>query len=124
MITSVGTLSKSRNRVLHLGLHHFNPPYQGKITRQRQDWERKPMVSPRIKGCRLKYERMGHKSTIGSFLSQVLLLQCLQVAQYISPQLEVKGRFREFLRLWKKKSQVIHYLMREKLQIFILEHIS
>ena len=28
MTKFVGTLSKWRNRVLHLGLHHFNPPYQ------------------------------------------------------------------------------------------------
>ena len=25
---SVGTSSRERNRVLHLGLHHFNPPSQ------------------------------------------------------------------------------------------------
>ena len=86
MTTSVGTSSKLINRVLRLGLHDFNPPYQGKLTRQRKAWEGALMAAPRTKGCRLKYERMGHQSTIMYFLSQVLLLQCFQVAQFIAPQ--------------------------------------
>ena len=49
------------------------PPLQSSISRQA--WERAPMAAPRIKGCRLKYVIMEHKSTIVSFLSLVLLLQ-------------------------------------------------
>ena len=37
---SAGTFSNQRNRVPHLGLHHFNPPYlNGKLTKQRKYWE-------------------------------------------------------------------------------------
>ena len=120
MKTFVGTSSKLRNQFLHLVLHHFNPPYQGKLTRQRQSWEREIMAAPMTKGCRLKYARMGHKSTIVSLLSKVLLFQCFQVAQYIAPQWEVKGWIRAFLGTWKAKSQVIHKWMRETLDIYFL----
>ena len=113
MKTSIGTSSKLRNWFLYLGLHHFNPPYQGNLTRKRKAWEREPMVSPRTKGCRLKYARMGHNYTKIYFLSPVLLLHYFQVAQYIAPQWEVKGWVRAFPGIWKAKSQVICYLMRK-----------
>ena len=38
--TFVSTFMNRRNRVLHLGLHHLNPPsLYRKITKKRKDWE-------------------------------------------------------------------------------------
>ena len=85
---------------------------------------RESMDAQRTKGCRLKYVRMGHKSTIMFFLSQVLLLKCFQVAQYIAPEWEVKDQVKAFPGIWKAKSQVIHCLMRENSKYLFFEYIS
>ena len=38
--TFVGTSANRRNQVLHLGLHHLNPPsIDRNITKKRQAWE-------------------------------------------------------------------------------------
>ena len=38
--TFVGKSANQRNRVPHLGLHHFNPPsLYSKLTRKRKAWE-------------------------------------------------------------------------------------
>ena len=40
MTTTVSTSTNRRNQVLHLGLHHLNPPsLDGKLKRQRKYWE-------------------------------------------------------------------------------------
>ena len=45
-----------RNRVPHLGLHHFKPPsLDSKLTRKRQAWEEHKVLQG-TKGCRLKYK--------------------------------------------------------------------
>ena len=46
--TSISTSSNPRNRVLHLGLHHFNPPYlNGNLTKKWKYWEKKNYVVQR-----------------------------------------------------------------------------
>ena len=48
---SAGTYSNLRNQVLHLGLHHFNPPsLNGKLTKQKKAWEEQHYVLQRDKG--------------------------------------------------------------------------
>ena len=48
--TSVGKSVNRRNRVPHLGLHHFNPlSLNSKLTRKRQAWE-EHKSAPRDKG--------------------------------------------------------------------------
>ena len=42
-------LVEMENRVLHLGLHHFNPPSQW------QAWEEQQCVLKWTKGCKLKH---------------------------------------------------------------------
>ena len=38
--TSVGTSVNQKNQVIHLGLHHLNPPsLDRKLTNKRQAWE-------------------------------------------------------------------------------------
>ena len=53
--TSVNTSTNRRNRVLHLGLHYFNPPsldckltIKGKLGKNKK-------CSKETKGCKLKY---------------------------------------------------------------------
>ena len=49
--TSVGTSSNPRNQVLHLGLHHFNPPsLNGNLTKQMKYWEEQHCLLRRDKG--------------------------------------------------------------------------
>ena len=53
--TSVGTSTNQRNRVLHLGLHHLNPPsLDSKLTRK-GNLEKNTKCSKGTKGCRLEY---------------------------------------------------------------------
>ena len=87
--------------------------------RKRKYWERALMVASRTKGCRIKHIRIGHILAIIYLLSKFLLLQCFIVAQYISPQWEVKGWIRPFPNIWKDKDQVIRYLMGKNPNIFI-----
>ena len=48
--TFVGTSANRRNRVPHLGLHHFNPPsLNSKLTSKRKGWE-EYKIAPRDKG--------------------------------------------------------------------------
>ena len=47
MTNSVGTSSKRRNSVLHLGLHHFNPPSQWKYYKANASLERAEMCAPK-----------------------------------------------------------------------------
>ena len=44
---SVGTSSKRRNRVLHLGLHHFNIPCQWQAYKAKEILERAAMCAPK-----------------------------------------------------------------------------
>ena len=38
--TYIGTSTNRRNQVLHLGLHHLNPPsLDSNLTKQRKSWE-------------------------------------------------------------------------------------
>ena len=78
---------------------------------QGKSWERTLMASSMIKRCRIKHTRRGEIFTIISLLSKILLLQCFTIAQYISPQWEVKVRIKVFPDIWKAKHQFIHYLM-------------
>ena len=55
VITSVNTSTNHRNRVLHLGLHHLNPPsLDSKLTSKEKLWKN-TKCSKGTKGCRLKY---------------------------------------------------------------------
>ena len=48
--TSIGTSANRRNRLPHLGLHHFNlPSLDSKLTIKRQAWE-EHNSAPRDKG--------------------------------------------------------------------------
>ena len=47
---SVGTSLNRRNRVLHLGLHHFNPPSQWKAYKAMTSLERETMCAQKDKG--------------------------------------------------------------------------
>ena len=43
--TSIGMSMYRRNQVLHLGVHHLNPPsLDSKIKKQRQDWEEQKVL--------------------------------------------------------------------------------
>ena len=44
---SISTSSKRRSRVLHLGLHHFNPPYQWKAYKEMESLGRAAMCAPK-----------------------------------------------------------------------------
>ena len=44
---SVSTSSKRRNRVLHLGLHHFNPTSQWKAYKAKEILGRATMCAPK-----------------------------------------------------------------------------
>ena len=79
--TSVGTSSNPRYRVLHLGLHHFNPPsLNGNLGRA-------SLCAP--KGHRDADSRITSEATMDySFLAlKFLFLQCIQEAQYIALQI-------------------------------------
>ena len=55
--TSVGTSVNWRNRVLHLGLHHLNPPsLDSKLTRK-GNLGKNTKCSKWTKGCRIKYKQ-------------------------------------------------------------------
>ena len=55
--TYIGKSVNRRNRVPHLGLHHFNPPSLGsKLTKERKPWEEHYVLQGK-KGCRLKYKK-------------------------------------------------------------------
>ena len=47
---SIGTMSKRRNRVLHLGLHHFNPPSQWQSYKAMTSLGRAAMCAQKDKG--------------------------------------------------------------------------
>ena len=59
--------------------------------RQRQAWEITIMLASRTKGCRLKYIRMGHNSTIVYFLSKVLPLSMLHNSLIYFPSMGSEG---------------------------------
>ena len=84
MTNTFDTSANRRNRVLHLGLHHFNPPsLNGKVTKKRKYWEKQHCVLEMEKGSSITSE-----ATMDySFLTlNFLLLQCIQEAQYIALQ--------------------------------------
>ena len=53
--TSVSTSTKWRKRVLHLGLHHLNPPSPDSMLTRKGNLGKNTKCSKGIKGCRLKY---------------------------------------------------------------------
>ena len=91
MTNYVGTSSKQRNQVLHLGLHHFNPPSQWKAQKTMEILGREGMCAQKDKGMQTQACMNGETITIVYFLSNVLLLQCNEEAQYISLQYPLKG---------------------------------
>ena len=82
--TFVGTSTNLRNRVLHLVLHHLNPPFLDKKITSKGKLGKSTKFSKGTKGCRLKY--MQAMETIDySFIDlQFLLLQCIQGVPYIA----------------------------------------
>ena len=55
--TSINTSTNQRNRVLHLGLHHLNPPsLNSKLTRKGK-LGKNTKCSKGTKGCRLEYKK-------------------------------------------------------------------
>ena len=71
--TSIGTSMNRRNQVLHLGLHHLNPPsLDSKLTKKRQAWE-EYYVLQGTKGCRLKYKQTEATMDYSLFSLQFLL---------------------------------------------------
>ena len=71
--TSVSTSMNWRNRVLHMGLHHLNPPSSdSKLTKQRQAWEEHKVLQG-TKGCRLKYKQTEATMDYSFFSLQFLL---------------------------------------------------
>ena len=53
--TYVGTSMNQRNRVLHLGLHHLNPPSLDRKLTSKGKLGKNTKCSKGTKGCRLKY---------------------------------------------------------------------
>ena len=54
--TYVGMSVNRRNRVLHLGLHHFNPPSLNSKFRRKGKLEKNTTVLQGTKGCKLKHK--------------------------------------------------------------------
>ena len=88
--------------------------------RSRKDWELAIMAASRTKGCRLKYIRMGHNSTIVYFLSKFLLLYYFIVAQHIALQQEVKSQSGDFSQHMEGQGTSPSLLGGGKLQIFVV----
>ena len=55
--TSVGTSTKWRKRVLHLGLHHVNPPSLDSMFTRKGKLGKNTKCSKGINGCKLKYKK-------------------------------------------------------------------
>ena len=55
MTTSVGMSMNQRNQVLHLGLHHVNPPSLYNKLTSKGNLGKNTKFSKGTKGCRLKY---------------------------------------------------------------------
>ena len=55
--TSVGTSTNQRNRFLHMGLHHLNPPSLDSKLTSKGNLGKNTKFSKGTKGCRLKYKQ-------------------------------------------------------------------
>ena len=70
MTNSVSTSSKLRDRVLHLGLHHFNPPYQWQAHKTMASLGRESMTIQKYKGMQTQ-ECMNGAQIHYSFLALI-----------------------------------------------------
>ena len=118
MTTSIGTSANRRNWVLHLGLHHLNPPsLDSKITRKGK-LGKNTKCSKGTKGCRLKYKQATTTMDYIFLALQFPLLQSIQGVPYIVLQrgnggsnprdLEAYGRPRVkwFGHRWRKTPKI------------------
>ena len=97
--TSVGTSSNPRNRVIHLGLQHFNPPsLNGKLIEKTKSWEEQHYVLQKEKGKHTQAKTSEATMNYSFLALKILLLQCIQEGQYIALQREMEGRVQAFSR--------------------------
>ena len=81
--TSIGTTMNWRNWVLHLGLHHLNPPsFDSKLT-SKGKLGKNTKCSKGTKGCRLKYMQIVEKMDYSLLVLQFIPFQCIQGIPYI-----------------------------------------
>ena len=74
--TFVGTSMNRRNRIPHLGLHHFNPPsLDTKITSKRKAWEEQKSA-PRDKGMQTQAQFLATTDYSFFALNSLICLQC------------------------------------------------
>ena len=71
--TSVGMFTKWRNQVLHLGLHHLNPPSLDRNLKKQRQVGKNTKCFKWTKGCRLKYKQIEATMDYSFFALQFLL---------------------------------------------------
>ena len=85
--TSTGTSWNLRNRVLHLGLHHFNlPSLDRKLTKQ-GNLGKNTMSSKGQRDADSSIRKIEAIMDYSFLTLQFLLLQCIQESQYIALQI-------------------------------------
>ena len=116
MPNSVSTSSKRRNRVLDLGLHHFNPPSQWKAYNAKEILGRETLCAP--KGQRDGNSRITSEATMdySFFALNFLLFQCIQEAQYIELQIGNGGSSLRFLKAYGRPRVMLFRTIWVKLQ--------
>ena len=84
--TSVHTSTNQRNRVLHLVLHHLNPPSLNRKLTSKGNLGKNLKFPKGTKGCRLKYMQTTATMDYSFVALQYILLQCIQGVPYIAFQ--------------------------------------
>ena len=119
MPTSIGTLSKSRNQVLHLVLHHFNPPYQGKFTKTNISLGRSTNDCSKDKGMQTQVCKNGSQFHYNFFSLTSSPPSMLPSSSIYSPSMRSEGLNQSIYRHMEGQGSIYSLLDEEKLQIFI-----
>ena len=103
-LVEIEKLSPSTTSILHT---------KASSQRSRQAWEITLMVAPRTKGCRLKYIRMGHNSTIVSLISKIIPPLMLHSSSIYRPSIGSEGLKRSVSQHMEGEGTVLHYFVGE-----------
>ena len=121
MAKSVHASSKRRNRVLHLGLHHFNPPSQWKAYKAMTSLERETMCAQKDKGMHTQ-SCMNGATIHYSFLALICFPPLMHLIGSIhSPSIGNEGSIQSVSRHMEGHNL---RLIEENSKYFIFMHIS
>ena len=77
--TSAGKSMNQSNRVLHLGIHHLNPPSLDSNLTSKGNLVKNTKCSKGTKGCKLKYKKIEATMDYSFFALQFLLFNVSKV---------------------------------------------